>query len=393
MQRFAALTGRAYRLFEYFGPDDPERVLVLMGSGAETVRETIDALNDAATSSGWSRSTCSGLSPRRTCSTRSPPRLRRSGSIARRNRGAGEPLYQDVVTAFAEGASSAAWRRCRGSPRTLRPRVEGVHAGDGQGSVRQSHGACAEEPLRRRHRRRCLGWYEPGGGPRVRHRERGSRRLHFHGLGADGTVGANKNSIKIIGEASPDTRRPSSTTRRNRTCTPHTRASDQSRSGRPISFRRLVSSPAISSTCWNVSTCSPRPTTGRCSDHPPVRARRRVGSPATAAYNEKSSASGSACSSSTPKSATPARPADQYGHADVFLRNIGRAATRGGDLSRIKQAVRDHGRKGTKLVDQNFAAIDRALDNLHEVDLSARIISATAASPVVPDHAPSSSGT
>ena len=45
MQRFAALTGRAYRLFEYFGADDPDRVLVLMGSGAETVRETIDVLN------------------------------------------------------------------------------------------------------------------------------------------------------------------------------------------------------------------------------------------------------------------------------------------------------------------------------------------------------------
>ena len=57
-------------------------------------------------------------------------------------------------------------------------------------------------------------------------------------------------------------------------------------------------------------------------------------------------------------------------------------------ISRIKQAVLATGRKGTKLVDQNFAAIDRALDNLHEVDLSARIISATAASPVVPDHAP-----
>ena len=58
-------------------------------------------------------------------------------------------------------------------------------------------------------------------------------------------------------------------------------------------------------------------------------------------------------------------------------------------IARIKQAVlATYGRKGTNLVDQNFAAIDRALDNLHEVDLSASIVSSRAASPVVPDDAP-----
>ena len=45
MDRFAALTGRQYKLFDYFGVANPDRVLVLMGSGAETSRETIDHLN------------------------------------------------------------------------------------------------------------------------------------------------------------------------------------------------------------------------------------------------------------------------------------------------------------------------------------------------------------
>src|SRR5690606_24977787 len=45
MDEFAALTGRQYKLYDYFGADDAERVIILMGSGVETARETADALN------------------------------------------------------------------------------------------------------------------------------------------------------------------------------------------------------------------------------------------------------------------------------------------------------------------------------------------------------------
>src|SRR4029453_8946383 len=108
MQRFAALTGRAYRLFEYFGAADPERVLVLMGSGAETVRETIAVLNARGEKLGlvqvhlfrpFSASHLLDAIPATASAIAVLDRTKEPG-------GAGEPLYQDVVTAFAEGLAS-----------------------------------------------------------------------------------------------------------------------------------------------------------------------------------------------------------------------------------------------------------------------------------------------
>ena len=59
MDRFAAITGRHYHLFDYAGAPDAERVIVLMGSGAETVQATVDSLNTEARKSGLSESICS----------------------------------------------------------------------------------------------------------------------------------------------------------------------------------------------------------------------------------------------------------------------------------------------------------------------------------------------
>ena len=84
--------------------------------------------------------------------------------------------------------------------RSLRPRVEGVQPGDGEGRVRRARAARAAEPLHGRHRRRrhAHGRSTVDAGFDVEVEDR--TRAVFYGLGADGTVGANKNSIKIIGE-------------------------------------------------------------------------------------------------------------------------------------------------------------------------------------------------
>ena len=116
-------------------------------------------------------------------------------------RRAAVPGLRDRASTKASPTAGARLQACpQADRRPLRPVVEGVHAGDGQGRVRQPAQRAAEEPLHRRHQRRCHAHQ-----PRLRSRAFSTEpdnvvRALFYGLGADGTVGANKNSIKIIGE-------------------------------------------------------------------------------------------------------------------------------------------------------------------------------------------------
>jgi pyruvate-ferredoxin/flavodoxin oxidoreductase len=216
MDRFAALTGRAHRLFEYHGARDAERVIVIMGSGAETVRATVAALGTAAKVGvvtvklyrPFSVADFVAVLPSTVRAIGVLDRTKEPGAI-------GEPLYQDVVTALAETAveSGAALQGCdrRLKPcahsdnppardrRALRPRIERILTRDGQGGLRRTRQAGAETALHRRHRRRRDGAVAEGE-RELPGRTGGSVRAVFYGLGADGTVGANKNSIKIIGE-------------------------------------------------------------------------------------------------------------------------------------------------------------------------------------------------
>ncbi len=137
------LVGRAYRLFEYHGAPDAERVIVLMGSGAEAVHETVDALNARGEKVGVLkvrlyrpfdvRRFVEAL-PATTKALAVLDRTKEPGS-------AGEPLYLDCVNAIHEGISNG-WGDARGvsqaDRRALRAVVEGIHAGDDQGGVRQS---------------------------------------------------------------------------------------------------------------------------------------------------------------------------------------------------------------------------------------------------------------
>src|SRR5215216_6378178 len=104
MERFAALTGRSYKLFEFTGDPNPDRVLVMMGSGCETAEETVEALNESGEKVGllkirlyrpFSISHFIDSLPRSTKALAILDPTNKPGST-------GEPLYQDVVTALAE---------------------------------------------------------------------------------------------------------------------------------------------------------------------------------------------------------------------------------------------------------------------------------------------------
>jgi pyruvate-ferredoxin/flavodoxin oxidoreductase len=156
MDRFAAQTGRAYHLFDYYGAPDAERVIVLMGSGAEAAEEAVDAAEQA----GRKDRPAEGSPVSALRRERLPGRAARDGEVDCRSRplqGAGrhgEPLYQDIVTVLAENAASL--------PFAIKPTVIGGRYGCLRRSSRRpwsrasstSWPSRAEEPLHHRHRRR-----------------------------------------------------------------------------------------------------------------------------------------------------------------------------------------------------------------------------------------------
>ena len=205
MDQFAALTGRHYHLFDYAGAPDAERVLVLMGSGAETARETAAHLTEHGEKVGVVAVRLYRPFAAEAFVQSLPATVKAIAVLDRtKEPGAGgEPLYQDVVTALAEH-----WANIRGSADSQLPRVIGGRYGL---SSKEFTPAMVKSV------------YDELGKPRPKnHFTVGilddvtlssldydtafttelpdTTRAIFYGLGADGTVGANKNSIKIIGE-------------------------------------------------------------------------------------------------------------------------------------------------------------------------------------------------
>jgi pyruvate-ferredoxin/flavodoxin oxidoreductase len=202
MNRFAGITGRQYKLFDYFGAPDADRVLVLMGSGTETAREAIEYLNARGARLGivqvrlfrpFSASDLVEAIPITAASIAVLDRTKEPGA-------AGEPLYQDVVTAFAEAVSSHG--------RSAMPRILGGRYGL---SSKEFTPAMVKAVFDNLAAPAPKNHFTVGIHDDVSHTSLEYDRNFvtedadvvgciFYGLGADGTVGANKNSIKIIGE-------------------------------------------------------------------------------------------------------------------------------------------------------------------------------------------------
>jgi len=204
MDRFARQVGRAYHLFDYAGHPQAERVIVMMGSGAETAEECIEQLNACGERLGvikvrlfrpWDAARFVETLPRT---------VRRIGVLDRtKEPGAcGEPLYQDVVTALAEHANADGNRFA--SP----PRVFGGRYGlsSKEFTPAMVKGVFDELGRDRPRPHFTVGIRDDVGGLSIDYDPAFSTEdpeavcAMFYGLGSDGTVGANKNSVKIIGE-------------------------------------------------------------------------------------------------------------------------------------------------------------------------------------------------
>ncbi len=204
MKRFAEITGRRYQLFDYFGAPDAERVVVLMGSGAEAAEETITYLAEQGEKVGLIKVRLYRPFSIKHLLTALPKTVRSIATLDRtKEPGAtGEPLYQDVIAALVEGGNSGRL------PTAEMPRVLGGRYGLSSKEFTPAMIKGVLDELDRRPARThfTVGIIDDVGGtsidydPSFRVPKEGMVQALFYGLGSDGTVGANKNSVKIIGE-------------------------------------------------------------------------------------------------------------------------------------------------------------------------------------------------
>ncbi len=204
MKRFADLTGRRYQLFDYVGAPDAERVVIMMGSGAETAHETVDWLNASNGKVGlvkvrlYRPFSVEGLAAALPKSVRAIAVLDRTkepGAV-------GEPLYTDVVAALWEGQDRGIMH-FEAEPKVIGGRYGLSSKEFNTAMVKAVFDELAKDDSRTHF---TVGITDDVTNlslevdPDFDTEPDDVVRAMFYGLGADGTVGANKNSIKIIGE-------------------------------------------------------------------------------------------------------------------------------------------------------------------------------------------------
>ena len=208
MDHFAEITGRQYHLFEYVGAPDAERVIVSMGSSCEVIQETVEFLSARGEKIGllkvhlyrpFSIEHCVKTLPASVKAIAVLDRTKEPGS-------AGEPLYVDMITALHEGLVNGL------APFKVMPRIVGGRYGLSSKEFTPAMVKAVYDELKKEKPKNhfTLGILDDVTHSSLTYDKSfstempGTVRAMFYGLGADGTVGANKNSIKIIGEDTPN---------------------------------------------------------------------------------------------------------------------------------------------------------------------------------------------
>jgi pyruvate-ferredoxin/flavodoxin oxidoreductase len=201
LDTLAERTGRRYGLVDYAGAPDADRVVVLMGSGAQAAAEAVDVLVEAGEKVGLVTVRLYRPFPSEAFAAALPESVRRLAVLDRTKEpgAAGEPLYQDVVTALAERAAAG------GAPMPL---VVGGRYGL---ASKEFTPAMVKAVLDNLAAGTPRNHFTVGIADDVSHsslpvdtgfstEDPDGLRAVFFGLGSDGTVGANKTSVKIVGE-------------------------------------------------------------------------------------------------------------------------------------------------------------------------------------------------
>jgi pyruvate-ferredoxin/flavodoxin oxidoreductase len=392
MERFAALTGRRYRLFDYEGDPAAERVIVLMGSGAGTVRETVEWLTARGERVGvlavhlfrpFSVADFIAVLPRSARALAVLDRTKEPGAI-------GEPLYQDVVTALQEARADL-------EP----PKVIGGRYGL---SSKEFTPAMAKAVFDELGRAAPRNHFTVGIVDDVTHTSLDVEpdfdiepadvvRGVFFGLGADGTVGANKNSIKIIGEETPnhaqgyfvyDSKKSGAVTISHLRVSPRPiRSAYLVRRANFVACHQfnfldrfdvleyaapgavfLLNAPYAPGAVWGAL---PREVQEEILE-------KRLELYAIDAYKV-------------------AAGVGMGGRINTIMQTcffaISRALPRDEAIAQIKKAIeKSYGKKGHEVVARNFAVVDQALEHLHRIEVPRAATAARRRPPIVADDAP-----
>jgi len=395
MDRFAALTGRAYRLFDYEGPEDAERVIMLMGSGAEVARDTAAALAAHGEKVGvitvrlhrpFSAGHFLKALPARCKVLAVLDRTKEPGA-------AGEPLYLDVVAALTDTVECG--------QRETMPRIIGGRYGLSSKDFDPAQVKAVFDEMRKAAPR---NGFAVGIEDDVTHTSLDLDpdysiepddvvRAVFYGLGADGTVGANKNSVKIIAEEGGlfaqgyfvyDSHKSGAQT------VSHLRFGP-----RPIRSPYLIRQAQFVA-CHQfqfverfdvLRLAAPGATFLLNSPYGPEEVWDRLPRSAQETIIARK------LRFYVIDATTAAREVGLKNRTNTVLQTcffaISGVLPREEAIARIKASIaRTYGRKGQKVVEQNYAAVDGALERLHEVKVPAQATSRFERPPTVPVSAP-----
>ncbi|MGC3995304.1 MAG: pyruvate:ferredoxin (flavodoxin) oxidoreductase [Propionicimonas sp.] len=395
MDEFAALTGRRYGLVEYYGDPEADRVLVIMGSGAQTVRSTVDHLVAQGEKVGVIQLRLYRPFPVEQILAAIPASARVVAVMDRtKEPGAGgEPLFLDIAAALGE-AHAAGKReklpllvggRYGLSSKEFTPAmVVGVFDELAQASPRPRFTIGINDDVT------MLSLpYDPT----VDLEDPATLRAVFYGLGSDGTVGANKNSVKIIGAIEDtyaqgyyvyDSKKSGSRTVSHLRFGPH-----------PIEAPYLVSQAGfIGCHHWSILERVDvlefaRPGTVLLINTPYEP--REVFEHLPVPMQEKIIALGVELWAIDANMV--ARKAGMGRRTNTVLQTcffaISKVLPRAEAIEEVKRTIRKtYGRKGADVVVKNEAAVDASVENLHRIEVPAAPVGATAMIPPVPDTAP-----
>ncbi|HEV8565828.1 MAG TPA: pyruvate:ferredoxin (flavodoxin) oxidoreductase [Actinoplanes sp.] len=391
MDGLAQHTGRRYGIVEYSGDPRADRVIVLMGSAAQTARETVAHLTAAGERVGVLQVRLYRPFPAAAVAVAMPATARRIAVLDRTKEpgSLGEPLFLDVVAALAE------------SGRAPMPTVIGGRYGLGSKEFTPGMvaGVFAELARERPRRRFTVGIVDDVAGTSIPYdaaldiESPDTVRAVFLGLGSDGTVGANKNTIKILG-ADPrlhaqgyfvyDSKKSGSQT------VSHLRFGPA-----PIRAPYLVAAAGFVG-CHHVGLLDRVDVLGVAADGATV----LLNSPRPAAEVWDGLS-------------RPVQEQIVAKHLTVYAIDADRVAAESGlagrtntvlqtcffaisgvlprdeAITKIKEAItKTYGRRGAEVVARNHAAVDRALSALHRVDVPDRVTAVRDLPPTVPPGAP-----
>jgi pyruvate-ferredoxin/flavodoxin oxidoreductase len=395
MARLAERTGRRYHLVDYAGHPEAERVLIVMGSGGETVKETVAVLTARGERVGVVQVRLYRPFPAQALLEALPPTARSVAVLDRTKEpgSIGEPLFLDVVAALTESFADG--------ERAVMPRIVGGRYGlsSKEFTPGMVAGVFDELKAERPRRRFTIGITDDVSGTSLTYdatfdiEPPDTARAIFFGLGSDGTVGANKNTIKILGAEEGlhaqayfvyDSKKSGSQT------VSHLRFGS-----RPIRAPYLVQQAGFVG-CHQFALLERVDVLGRAANgatlllntaHAPEAVWDVLSRPVQEQILAKN------IDLYVVDAGRIAREVGLPGRINIVLQTcffaLSKVLAREQAIERIKGAItKTYGRRGAEIVERNQSAVDHALAGLHRVEVPKRVTAVRELSPVVPADAP-----